>query len=98
LQLQQWLSAVLTVWKNGQSPKAILKAHWDVLVRTACASVKVSERLDIVPDGKESELDVHFNAPDGTPNLNVQVNEAVGCRRRTGLRICTARFTHFLLH
>jgi hypothetical protein len=63
------------VWKNSHLPKAIMRGHWDAIACTASVAAKIKESLNVVPDGKESECDVHFSLSETRKNPNVEFNE-----------------------
>jgi hypothetical protein len=56
-------SGGLIIWNNGRLTGAIMKGHYSVTAKIDSATAKVSERLNAVLDGKESESDLRFEVP-----------------------------------
>jgi hypothetical protein len=91
----------LMAWKNGHLPKATMKWHWDAIACITPAPTKVNEKLNIVPDGNESERDMQIILPESRMNPNVEFNDGfqfiTACRSvplEDSFRALFARISH----
>jgi hypothetical protein len=64
-----------TAWKNGQLPKAMMKGHRDRIICSASVHHDLNERLNILPDAKESGHDLGFDIRESTKNPTTESNE-----------------------